>query len=70
MTQPVRNTIPFVSKPQCFDGKNWDSYKVHFTACVAANRWSTAEAVSILSAKLISEAALVLTQKQIVCLDV
>ena len=65
MERPVRDTIPFVSKPQCFDGKNWDSYKVHFTACVAANNWSTAESVSILSAKLIGEAALVLTQKQL-----
>ena len=40
-------------------------YKIHFTACVAANRWSADESVSILSAKLTGEAALVLTQKQL-----
>ena len=65
MDRQVRNTIPFISKPQCFDGNRWAHYKIHFTACVAANRWSADESVSILSAKLTGEAALVLTQKQL-----
>ena len=63
MDQSVRQTIPFISKPHCFGGIDWDSYKIHFTACVAANNWSAAEAVDILRAKLVGDAALVLTQK-------
>ena len=64
MDQSVRQTIPFISKPHCFSGIDWDSYKIHFTACVAANHWSAAEAVNILRAKLVGDAALVLAQKR------
>lgn len=51
-------------KPNCFNGKNWPSYRLHFLSCVEGNGWSKKLAVKVLKTKLVDDAAYVLQQRQ------
>lgn len=59
-----RHTKRVELKPNCFNGKNWPSYKLHFLSCVEGNGWSKKMAVKVLKTKLVDDAAYVLQQRQ------
>ena len=59
-----RNTKRVELKPNCFNGKNWPSYRLHFLSCVEGNSWSKKMAVKVLKTKLVDDAAYVLQQRQ------
>ena len=50
-------------KPGKFSGTNWNSYKIHFTACRKTNGWDDITAANALESCLIDDAIYVVAQK-------